>query len=775
MGFAGTRNQQAVRAATAVAPRTRRPTGAAAVGRVTARGRRPSQVPAVRPDSEPVPGARAMEGADVAGVLESRGGRLDADTGAAMTAAFGRDVTGVRIHTDARAAASARALQADAYAVGRHIVFGEGRYRPRRASTLRLLAHEIAHTLQAPDGAPTNEPLSISPSGSVAEREARAAGEDALAGTVPRISRAGRAELHRAEVGTYVSTVGERDYLDAGAAFYRSWGYPNVRRVATLSDIVADLDRARGPIDKFRIVSHGVGIALGGTIATALEIGLHPDVRPELVGTPAAGFTSEAPFRTELATGPKIIDNPTYQRFVSILQSDTTTKPLMSTLGAGSAIPGVDSSLGILLRAMFETHYVANVQLPSGGSPRIPNRGVLDAYNQQRIAAYGGAVAVAAPASQRSAITAAIAGLRTELKGALNRAQVTLPLTQEDANTLADPFTDAKHKGRLSPTLSTEIAEGAGRGAFLPQLRRVKARITENTLIEIRGCTIGTDPGFMDALRGFFGPADHLPRLTAPDLFQYYFRLSFETFTGAAADEARLRGEFDDPATGLASSARTEALTHSQQLIIVQNETTLEEVSKRYGKPDAATLRKLNPTVKTPLQPGAQLWLAAPPTWIVPSGPYTTLSDVCAHQLGDENVWPAVWALNPQIKDPNRLAPNSQITIPATIPATEASFAKLRATLRGGSAVAAERQDLNRPVVLLDDARRSTALAAWLAQQRWDPRGRTAAALASTYRANFPRAVAGTYIEFLSRGYPQIVDPIFPDDPEYAPHIISRP
>lgn len=764
MTFAGTRtNQPVVRRAVGIAPAPRRGIARVAAGRVTARGRRPSQVPAVRQGSDAAPGQAVPQAADVTGVLASSGGRLDADTGAAMSAAFGRDVTGVHIHTDARAAASARALDADAYAVGRHVVFGDGRYRPSRASSLRLLAHELAHTLQAPDGAPNDEPLSISASGSAAEREARAAADDALAGTVPRITRRGRAELHRAEAGTYVSTIGERPYLDAGAAFYRTWGYPNVKRVATLSDVVSDLDRTRGPIEKFRIVSHGFG--------NALEIGLLRDVSPEEVGVSETGMSSEAPFRAELAKGPKIIDDPTYERFVGVLQQDTTTKPLMSALGADGAIPAVGSSLGILLRAIFEAHYVANVQLESGGSPRIPNRGVLDAFNQQRITGYGAAVTAAAPAGQRSAVRAAIASLRTELAGALGREQVTLTLTQEDANALADPFIDPQHKGRLSATLSTEIAEGAGSGPFLPQLRRVKAKITENTVVEIRGCNIGTDTGFMDALRQFFGPASHLPKLTAPDLFQYYWQLNFETFTGAARDETRLRGEFEDPAGGLASSARTEALTHSGQLIIVENEKTLEEVSKRYGKPDAATLRKLNPKVKTPLEPGAQLWLVAPATRIVPSGPYTSLSDVCEHELHAPYIWPGVWALNPQIKDPSRLAPNSQITIPATA----ASFSELLGTLRGGSAVVAERQDLNRPFVLLDDARRASALAAWLAQQHWDPRGRTAAALATAYRANFPRAAAGTYIEFLSRGYPQIVDPIFPDDPGYAPHIISRP
>src|SRR6185436_20582222 len=40
----------------------------------------------------------------------------------------GTDLTGVRIHTGAQAAASATALDADAFTAGRDVVFGAGRY-----------------------------------------------------------------------------------------------------------------------------------------------------------------------------------------------------------------------------------------------------------------------------------------------------------------------------------------------------------------------------------------------------------------------------------------------------------------------------------------------------------------------------------------------------------------------------------------------------------------------------------------------------------------------
>ena len=54
----------------------------------------------------------------------------------------------MRLHTDSRAAESARAVNALAYTVGGDIVFGAGQYAPRTAAGRHLLAHELTHVLQ---------------------------------------------------------------------------------------------------------------------------------------------------------------------------------------------------------------------------------------------------------------------------------------------------------------------------------------------------------------------------------------------------------------------------------------------------------------------------------------------------------------------------------------------------------------------------------------------------------------------------------------------------
>jgi len=81
-------------------------------------------------------------------VLSSPGRPLDAGTRAFMEPRFGHDFSQVRVHTDARAAESARAVNALAYTVGRNVVFGEGQYAPETSEGRRLMAHELTHVVQ---------------------------------------------------------------------------------------------------------------------------------------------------------------------------------------------------------------------------------------------------------------------------------------------------------------------------------------------------------------------------------------------------------------------------------------------------------------------------------------------------------------------------------------------------------------------------------------------------------------------------------------------------
>ncbi|MGH8072132.1 MAG: DUF4157 domain-containing protein [Candidatus Entotheonellia bacterium] len=81
-------------------------------------------------------------------VLSSPSEPLDAETHAFFEPRFGHDFSRVRVHTDARAAAAAREVTALAFTVGSDIVFGAGQHAPGTMEGRRLLAHELAHTIQ---------------------------------------------------------------------------------------------------------------------------------------------------------------------------------------------------------------------------------------------------------------------------------------------------------------------------------------------------------------------------------------------------------------------------------------------------------------------------------------------------------------------------------------------------------------------------------------------------------------------------------------------------
>lgn len=110
-------------------------------------------------------------------VAETHGaGRpLEQPTLSAMEARMGADLSGVRVHDDEAAAASAEALGARAFTGGSHIVFGRGLYQPAHSGGQSLLAHELAHVVgehtasdvlrrsplgpRPPDQAVTNDPI----------------------------------------------------------------------------------------------------------------------------------------------------------------------------------------------------------------------------------------------------------------------------------------------------------------------------------------------------------------------------------------------------------------------------------------------------------------------------------------------------------------------------------------------------------------------------------------------------------------------------------------
>jgi hypothetical protein len=88
---------------------------------------------------------------------------LEPQLRADMESRFGHDFGVVKVHTGEAAASSARSVNARAFTAGQRIVFGEGEYAPHSNSGVRLLTHELAHTVQNRKPAAKNVSASHSP------------------------------------------------------------------------------------------------------------------------------------------------------------------------------------------------------------------------------------------------------------------------------------------------------------------------------------------------------------------------------------------------------------------------------------------------------------------------------------------------------------------------------------------------------------------------------------------------------------------------------------
>jgi Domain of unknown function (DUF4157) len=149
----------------------------------------------------PAPGAAPVI---VHEVLRGQGRPMQAAVQRDMEARLGHNFADVRVHTDERAGASAEAVAAHAYTVGRHIVFAPGLFDPGSAQGRRLLAHELTHAAAHPPGLPTpSGDLRISTPAEAAERHAVMVSEGSA---TPAVAPAARPSLFRQAKGPVLLT-----------------------------------------------------------------------------------------------------------------------------------------------------------------------------------------------------------------------------------------------------------------------------------------------------------------------------------------------------------------------------------------------------------------------------------------------------------------------------------------------------------------------------------------------------------------------------------------
>lgn len=215
------------------------------------------------------------------GLSRPLGQPLGGDVRAMLEPGFGRSLADVRVRDDGAAARAADSLHARAFTVGSSIWFGAGEYRPDTSDGRRLLAHEVAHTVQQAGGPPVDAQakLTIGRTDDPAERAADAAADAVLrgeraslpTGTAPAVRRqprGGAPDCTATATSTSTATVkcGDREFRVTATPVTE-------RRPATHITATPDIDGTDISLD--------VSICRGGT-----EVRIKPSVNlPEALRT----------------------------------------------------------------------------------------------------------------------------------------------------------------------------------------------------------------------------------------------------------------------------------------------------------------------------------------------------------------------------------------------------------------------------------------------------------------------------------------------------------
>lgn len=125
----------------------------------------------------------------VSAVVSSPGRPLEPKVRAEMEFRLGHQLSRVRVHTDARAASSAKSVDARAYTLGRHIVFDGGEYAPETTRGWHLLAHELVHVVQQGSGLEPVPSVEMASEHHPAEREAEKVARAVVDGQAPSARR----------------------------------------------------------------------------------------------------------------------------------------------------------------------------------------------------------------------------------------------------------------------------------------------------------------------------------------------------------------------------------------------------------------------------------------------------------------------------------------------------------------------------------------------------------------------------------------------------------
>lgn len=163
----------------------------------------------------------------VTAARSNAGTLLPAELLARLATLLDADLAGVRVHVDDAASVAARALSARAFTIEQDIFFASGQYDPTSPAGRRLIAHEVAHTVQQASGVATaGHATRVSGSSDPSEHAAEAFAERFTSPSPTAGGAAAATHANHGRVGNQVPALGH-----VGAAIVQRETEPGAQRV----------------------------------------------------------------------------------------------------------------------------------------------------------------------------------------------------------------------------------------------------------------------------------------------------------------------------------------------------------------------------------------------------------------------------------------------------------------------------------------------------------------------------------------------------------------
>jgi hypothetical protein len=425
---------------------------------------------------------QASSATNISQLIQSgNGNSLPADTRSFMESRFGADFSGVRIHSDSQAAESASVIRAKAFTSGNNIVFGQGQYNPSTSQGKWLLAHELAHVGQQ------NSSVSVR---SKVEQEAGEAATGVMSGKKVQLKQKKNpeelylfGEPENVPDITYISTQGEQGFLNSAVQYHEAWGLAP-RRINSIEDVINDLATGNGHINRIRIVLH------------AANIGVYSSL-----------FTNEPRFSIQEARL-----NAWAQSDVRGLENDLGNLLVLNQAN----IDGIIGSIRNRSAAVLSPFGLDIAGSPGGSLLNLFTRvAELTMVNHFRTPLNANQMDVYIDTLNR--IIASISQQVQADHGATVQQVVAFQNAVSAANWVWGPF--QIH----DPTVNIlREANRAVAGGFRNTLNNVRARFDGNSWIDLRGCNVGTQVSYLQAVANFFGSPGALPHISGPNWFQIF-------------------------------------------------------------------------------------------------------------------------------------------------------------------------------------------------------------------------------------------------------------